>query len=109
MQPLVKLNRMTREAFHATAKEPVTDITRDPNAALDVDIWPYVEVAMAAEFADQNTSRWDVRHVYREAENRYQHVFVRTHRRRLFLVIVLAVADQSIVGHYVLDMKAEYR
>lgn len=103
--PGVTLNRMTPEAFHATAVEPVVDITRDPHAAVDVDVWPYAEMAMAMEFPDQDTARWDVRYVYASADGRHQHVFIRTHRRKLFLVIVLSTAKTAIVGHHVLDMR----
>jgi len=100
----VPLHRMSREAFMATTGGSMDDITRDPAAALDVDVWPYAETAISMEFPQQNAAKWDVRYVYRSPDHAHQHVFIRTHRRQLFLVIVLEAQGPGIMGHYVLDM-----
>jgi hypothetical protein len=99
---------LSREQFHATVSEPVQDVTRVPEARLELDIWPYLEQVLETDYADRKTHRWDVKYVYQGDDGKFQQVFVSTDRRKVFLVVVLDVTGVEIVGHYELDMKREY-
>ena len=100
------LNELSQEQFQATVREPLLEVTRVPEAALDVDIWPYAEAALAHHYPEQDTEAWDVARVYVGADNAWQHVFIRTDRKRLFLVIVLDVEQATVTGHHLLDLDA---
>ena len=94
------IRRLTAEEFRATVEEPMRDMTRIPGAAVDLDIWPYTEAVLAAEFADQDTSKWDVKRVYCNAPNTFQHVLIPTGRGRGYLIIVIDVAEAEVFGYF---------
>jgi len=72
-----------------------------------VDIWPYVEAVERSN--DGIADILDVAHVYRDSEARFDQVLIETGTFNVFLVIVIDLRSQSIFGHRLLDLNAEYR
>ncbi|MDX1571696.1 MAG: hypothetical protein R3200_14545 [Xanthomonadales bacterium] len=94
---------LTAEEFEATVEEPMRDMTRIPGAAVELDIWPYADAVLEQEYADQDTAKWDVKRVYCNAPNTFQHVLIPTHERNGYLVIVIDVGNERVLGHYRLN------
>lgn len=49
-----------------------------------------------------------VEKVYREPTNRFIHVLIAPRTKNVFLVIVVDEPQQSVYGHYLLDLNKEY-
>ena len=103
----MELNPLSVEAFEATASEPMKDVTNNPHAAIPVDLWPYADQALAADFPAEATDDWDVCQVFQNREGTYQHVVIGLPKRSDRLVIVLALEEQCIHGHVSMDLADE--
>lgn len=73
-----------------------------------IDIWPYVSHVPAVDFSGHEVSEQFVEHVYRSADDLYDHVLVMTYTKNVYLVVVIDLAADSIYGHYLLDLNHEY-
>jgi hypothetical protein len=85
-------------------KAPMANVTDEADPP--VDIWPYVDSLDLDSLGLPHVG--DVRHVYRDAENRFDQVLIGTGRFNALLVIVVDLRDHTIRGHHVLDLNAEY-
>lgn len=82
----------------------MTDVTSRANST--VDIWPYVDALDLDELGIPNLN--DVQHVYRDAQERFDHVLIGTGRFNTLLVIVVDLKASAIFGHFPLDLNEEY-
>lgn len=98
---------LTPEDFRSTFSKKMIDVTDTADA--DVDIWPYVEELAdeknASNFVPENSL---VKVVYRNSASTYDHVLLPTEKQNIFLVIVVDLLDDIILGHYWMDIEKEY-
>ena len=71
-------------------------------------IWPYVAAIPPAELQGHALVDGCVEHVYRNASNTFDHVLIVTKARNIFLVVVVDLVRDAILGHHLLDLNREY-
>jgi len=77
--------------------------------ATDVlDVWPYVDSVPAADLGGHSVYDRFVDVVYRNDDDRFDHVLVMTKTKNVYLVVVVDLAHDSIYGHRLLDLNREY-
>ena len=96
--------KLSEGEFKVYFSPPMTDVTSRANAA--VDIWPYVDSLDLDELGIPSLN--DVQHVYRDAQERFDHVLIGTARFNTLLVIVVDLKTSTIIGHFLLDLNKEY-
>jgi hypothetical protein len=101
---MIATNRLTEEQFLACFAEPMTDVTSDSEAF--VNIWTYVDAIDLRSFGIDRTL--DVSKVYRDANNAYDQVLIETDKFNSLLVIVVDIRARTIFGYYVLDLNEKY-
>ncbi len=81
--------------------ERLTEVPRD-----EIEIWPYVDALGDGDpyFVAGN----DVEAVYASADGRYHHVLVPSAREREYLVVVVDVARNAVIGHHALTLTDQY-
>ena len=84
----------------------MTDVTNTADEV--VNVWPYVEIVLSTEFAEQETDSWDVEFVYINQPKSYQHILINTQIENAYLVIVVDVIGKSIFGHHFLNLNQKY-
>src|SRR5262245_7064281 len=97
--------KLTKAEFNATMAlqmRNISDVITENH-----EIWPYV-VAVPAEDLDGHAIDDGVDSVYRNGEDLFDHVLVMTHTKNVYLVVVVDLADDSIYGHWLLDLNREY-
>ena len=73
------------------------------------DFWAYVDAVPVEDYAGYDCSEGIVEFVYRSEDGNFEHVLINTREDKdVFMVIVLDVREQSVIGHRLVDMKAEY-
>jgi len=101
---MVVVRKLDEKEFKACFAEPMTNVTATANAV--VDIWPYVDALDLSEIGVPNLN--DVRHVYRDAQNRFDQVLIGTGRFNALLVIIIDLRTCTVFGHFLLDLNKEY-
>ena len=97
---------LTEEEYLETMSEEMVDVTEVAEAA--VDIWPYVEkLVRQGVVLQQVVDDTDIEMVYRNTENDFDHVLLRTEDESIFTVIVVDTMEREIVGHFVLNLGGE--
>ena len=92
--------------FAACFDEPMLDVTDDEDAGGDLDIWPYVDALDPKTYGVEQFL--DVDRVYQDARGRYDQILIETDRPDIFLVVVVDVRVNTILGHRLLDLNVEY-
>lgn len=73
------------------------------------DFWTYVEGIPESDYEGYDCSEGAVEHVWRSEDGEYAHVLIKTKNDKdVFMVIVLALRERTVVGHRILDLKAKY-
>ena len=94
---------LTEAAFRATFTAPMHQVPAEEGA---VDVGPYV-AAVPAELRDGlDLVDGQVRQVWRDAYERYDHVLLALGRCNTYLVVVVDLKQRCIHGHHVLDLGA---
>ncbi|TIM85066.1 MAG: hypothetical protein E5W39_16755 [Mesorhizobium sp.] len=101
---MVAIRRLREDEFKACFAEPMADVTATAQAAMD--IWPYVDALDLDKIGLPYLN--DVRHVYRDARNRFDQVLIGTGRFNTLLVIVVDLDRSMVFGHFLLDLNEEY-
>ena len=102
---------LTETEFKATVKDPMVNIKGredgvDPDGVLDLD--PYLREAEAGIAPLELLSDAPPAAVYRSADGRFDHVLYPCSRSNVYLVVVVALHDDRVLGHHVLDLQREY-
>jgi hypothetical protein len=95
---------LTKDELLQCFAEPMRDMTAAPEAAAD--IWPYVDGLDLSRLGITNIG--DVAQVYRDGRLRYDQVLLRTDITNVFLVIVVDLSAEAVLGHHLLDLNIEY-
>jgi len=68
----------------------------------------YLAAVPPNDLGEHDFSSAEIEKVYREPRGRFIHVLLAAATPNVFLVIVVDEPDQSIYGHYLLDLNREY-
>ena len=101
---LVRL--LTSAEFKATFREPMRNTSARPEPV--VDIFPYVHGIPAADLQGSTVDSPVAEYVYRSGDDHYDHVMLPTSTRNVYLVVVVDRPAAKVLGHYLLDLDAEY-
>ncbi|MDG6110075.1 hypothetical protein Daura_31815 [Dactylosporangium aurantiacum] len=98
--------KLTEDEYKATmALHP---LAVDPGEAPPFDFWPYFSAIPPADFGGHDFTAGAVPYAWRMPDSGYEHVLVGSATPNVFLVLVLNVAGQSVVGHHLLDLNRLY-
>ena len=102
---------MTRELTELEYQETIgtnmTDVTETADPA--VDIWPYVRFLVNEHaVSEQVVEETLVEKVYRDDTGTFDHIFLPTEKETVFIVIIVNIPEQLVIGHYILDLTEKY-
>jgi hypothetical protein len=72
-----------------------------------LNIEPYLAAIPIADLRGHIAENW-AEHVYRSNNGRYDHVLFPTEDKNIFLVVVVDLLGENVLGHYLLNLNAEY-
>ena len=101
---MIEMRGLSEQEFKACFAAPMMNITATARAA--VDIWPHVDALDLDKIGIPDLN--DVHHVYRDGQNRFDHVLIGTGRFNALLVIVVDLTGPAVFGHFLLDLNKEY-
>lgn len=103
---------LAKKAYLETATGPRVEITgREDSVHPEgvIDIEPYLAVIPPRDFQGAALlSGAPPTVVYRLGEGRFDHVLYPTTRRNVFLVVIVQLRPDHVLGHYLLDLNTEY-
>ena len=99
-------NLLPYDDFKATFSSPMRDVLNDATDVID--IWPYVSAVPESDLCGHTIYDQFVEHVYRTPDDKYDHVMVMTRTKNVYLVVVVNLLEDSILGHHLLDLNKEY-
>lgn len=102
---------LTEAEYKATFCDPMVDIKGREDVVDDegvLDLEPYLLAAEAGIAPLELLSDAPPAAVYRSADGRFDHVLYPCNRSNVYLVVVVALGDDRVFGHYVLDLEREY-
>ncbi len=73
-----------------------------------IDIAPYCQAIPDSDLGDHKPHDLEVDRVYRTSDDRYDHVLLMTHSKNIYMVVVIDLQQDRILGHHVLDLNKEY-
>jgi len=100
-------NELTEEQYLKTMTEKMVDITA--NAEAVVDIWDYTEQLIFEEKLDKAiVENQFVQSMYRNDSNTFDHVLLPTGENNVYVVILVDLMNEVIIGHYILNLNHKY-
>lgn len=85
----------------------MTDIT--DTAIPVVDIWEYVEELIKQKLVDRYVCENNlVEIVYRNDTSTFDHILLPTENQNVFITLVVDIQNETILGHFKLDLNKEY-
>jgi hypothetical protein len=78
------------------------------DAAPPFDFWTYVEKIPIEDYHGHDGSEGAVSWVWQDPLDRFQHVLINTEDSTVFMVIVLDLGGNTVLGHRLLNLKEEY-
>lgn len=102
--PMVPARRLSQEEFDACFAAPMRDVTS--TAEPQADIWAYVDGLDLDTLGVPSVG--DVRHVYRDALERFDQVLIGTGCFNTLLVVVVDRGLKAVHGHRLLEMDKIY-
>ena len=100
------MKRLSEAEFLATTTERMDRVGGE--ASRPFDFWPYFDAIPAEDFDGFDCSAGEVSSVYRSSNGRYEHVLVNSDDKDVFMVLVLDLNSQRVVGHYLLNLPVVY-
>ena len=80
----------------------------DPDTPPPFQFWSYFDSIPTEDFAGHDCSGGSVEWIYRARNGRYEFVHIDTETKNVFMVLVLDLTDQVVVGHHLLDLNRLY-
>ncbi|WP_068080068.1 hypothetical protein [Novosphingobium rosa] len=93
------------EEFSGFFTPPMRDVTQSAEPVLD--IWPYVDSIDLEALGV--TGLHDVRHLYRDGAQRFDHILIGTERFNTLLAIIVDRDGKAVLGHHLLDLNRAYQ
>lgn len=100
-------NLLSNEAFHATMVAPL----KAPADCVEegaCDIWQYIEAIPESDFEEYSIGDNDVEMVRRTGDQKFDHVLIPTNTKNVYLVIVVVLSNNRVLGHHVLNLNEKY-
>lgn len=99
--------QLTETEFRNTFGSKMTDVTE--TAEPIVDIWDYVKELVNQNIVDKYVLENNlVEKVYRNDTSTFDQVLLPTERQNVFIVFVVDIANETLLGHFELDLNKEY-
>ena len=98
----MEAKRLTETAFRATFTARMREIP--PCGATSPDLVPYLDALFPEDLDGLSIPTREVRHVWRDAHDRYDHVLLPLSRANTYLVVVVDLRNWCVHGHHVLDL-----
>lgn len=73
-----------------------------------IDVWDYVGSIPGSDLEGYTVLVGHVDRVYRNSHATFDHVLVPTETKNVYLTIVVDLTDESVHGHRILNLNAEY-
>jgi hypothetical protein len=86
--------------------EPMKQLSSDANAPFS--FWDYFDAIPQSDFDGHDCSEGRVTYVWEHPNGNFQHVLVDSEDKNVFMVLVLDLATQAVLGHRLLDLNREY-
>jgi hypothetical protein len=102
----MQTRQLNEGEFKATMTHKMHNVTKTATNVLD--IWPYVDSVPPADLEGHSIYDRFVEVVYRNDDDRFDHVLVMTKTKNVFLAVVVDLAHDSFYGHRLLDLNREY-
>jgi hypothetical protein len=103
--------RLLSEAeFKATFSDRMIDINGREDLISDgvIDLEPYLRAVEPGIAPLELLPDTPPAAVYRSADGRFDHVLYPCNRSNVYVVVIVALGDDHVHGHHVLDLKKEY-
>jgi hypothetical protein len=91
------------EIVRSTFVHPMRELHQVPRD--EIEVWPYVDLLGPDPYGTDGN---DVECVYRSADGRWDHVLIPSNVPPTYLVIVVDVPRNVILGHHVLTLNDQY-
>ncbi len=78
------------------------------SASPPFDFWEYFDAIPPVDFRGHDCADGVVDSVWQTSGGRYQHVLIRSKEKNVSMVLVLIVPDQTVYGHFLLDLNRAY-
>jgi hypothetical protein len=100
-------HELTEKEFRSTFGNQMLDITETIEST--VDIWEYVgELYVDEVVSEYVVANELVEKVYRNDSSTFDHVLLPTENPNVFLVIIVDLLNETVLGHFALDMEQKY-
>lgn len=100
-------NQLTETEFKKTFGNEMTDVTQTAQAVID--IWDYVEELVKQKLVDSYVfENGLVEKVYRNDLSTFEHILLPTNEQNAFITLVVDLKNETIFGHYNLDLNQKY-
>ena len=96
---------LSEHEFKATFSAPMRQLQADAEPPFE--FFSYFDGIPSADFGAYSCEG-DVTYVWEDASLRYQHVLFNTQDPNVFMVVVLDLSAQAVVGHRLLDLNVLY-
>ncbi len=99
--------KLTQEKYNATLIGKMVEI-EEPEKNM-FNIWPYVNILKRVEILPKKSNERElVYKVYRNLEEKYEHILLTTEKENHYVVIVVNLIKNKIKGYFPLELKNEY-
>jgi hypothetical protein len=106
-EEIQEITLLTEQEFKSTFAGKMFDVTQ--TAESSVDIWPYVQSLIDDKIIDKDTfDNQNIEKIYRNQTNTFDQVLLPTSDKNTFIVIVVDLVKEKIIGHFRLDLNSEY-
>jgi hypothetical protein len=98
--------QLSETEFLATMAEPMKRMSSDGNSP--VKFGDYFDAIPTSDFCGHDCSSGSVTLVWEHPKGLYQHVLINSEDKNVFMVIVLDLANRTVLGHRLLDLNKLY-
>lgn len=98
--------QLNQSEFDATYSDPMRRVPLDAEPPFD--FWVYFDEIPEDEFQGHDCSECAVDYAYTSGCGNFQHVLLNSQTQNVFMVLVLNLGQQEVVGHRLLNLNDEY-
>ena len=103
----VQIRQLSKAQYLGTMSDKMLDITEA--AELSDDIWDYAgELLCISPISEDGVLQRQLESVYENDEHTFRHILLFGNKKNCYVVIVVDIADNSVLGFYSLDLNEEY-
>jgi len=107
----LKTRLLSAAEFQKTFGPEMTEITGRENEVSPsgvLDIKPYFQAIPGRDLRPHSVPECIAEYVYRSSDSRYDHVLFPTATENVYLVLVVDLAADKVLGHHILDLAELY-